>query len=87
VAKQVFQHSSIVRASLPDGTSLALRVICVQSDQRPKIFRNIDPDYFRVYSLGDTWAEVTEGSNFAGGTLEHVRYDWSEPNTVRIQVL
>jgi hypothetical protein len=56
-------------------------------DQRPNVFANLDPRFYRVHAVGDTWAEVTEGSAFAGGVWERVRYDWSEPHTVRIQVL
>jgi hypothetical protein len=57
------------------------------SERRPEVFRNLDPRFYRVHSVGNTSAEVTEGSSFAGGVWERVHYDWSQPNTVVIQVL
>ena len=57
------------------------------SDQRPRLFANPDPRFYPVHALGDTWAEVTEGSAFAGRVREPVRYDWPRSHTVCIQVL
>ena len=51
------------------------------------LWPNLDRRYCRVHSVGDTWAEVAEGSNFAGGVWEKTRYDWSRPGEVTIEVL
>jgi hypothetical protein len=56
------------------------------SPDRPKRWRNIDPDYYKVHGLGENWAEVTEGSGFAGGVWERTRYDWSQPGLVTATV-
>ena len=53
------------------------------------IFSDVDisaADDLRVHGRGDTWAEVTEGSN-AGGVWQRMRYDWSTPGEVRLDVL
>ncbi|MGV0768691.1 hypothetical protein [Mycobacterium syngnathidarum] len=41
--------------------------------RRPELWPTIDADHFQVHSLGDTWAEVTEGTAAA---WERARYDW-----------
>jgi hypothetical protein len=43
------------------------------SPARPRLWPTIDADHFRVHALGDTWAEVTEGTASA---WERARYDW-----------
>lgn len=40
---------------------------------RPARWPSIDDDHFTVHALGDTWAEVTEGTASA---WERARYDW-----------
>jgi hypothetical protein len=57
------------------------------SGRRPTLWPNLDPRYYRVHEVGESWADVTEGSSFLGGVWEHDRYDWSEPNTVHISVV
>jgi hypothetical protein len=54
------------------------------SEKRIELWPNIDRSYYKVHGLGDTWAEVTEGSK---GVWERTRYDWSRPGIVSIQVL
>jgi hypothetical protein len=39
----------------------------------------------KVNARGDTWADVTEGS--AGGVWERLRYDWSQPQVMRLTTL
>ena len=53
------------------------------SERRPEIWPGLHPSLYEVRSLGDTWAEVKEGSRLAVMTvwaIEH--YDWSVPDTV-----
>ena len=55
------------------------------SEQRPRLWPGIDPSLYEVYSVGDTTAEVREGSRGPGGRAIWARehYDWSDPQTVR----
>jgi polyketide cyclase/dehydrase/lipid transport protein len=53
------------------------------SDQRPQLWPGIDPSLYEVYAVGDTSADVQEGSKMPGMTIwakEH--YDWSEAELV-----
>jgi len=66
------------------------RVLAALTDftaDRPTWWPNLDPRFYQVHELGETTADVTEGSAFAGGVWERARYDWSVPGTVRITVL
>lgn len=41
---------------------------------RPARWPSIDDDHYQVHAVGDTWAEVTEGTASA---WERARYDWN----------
>lgn len=49
---------------------------------RPAQWSTIDADHFEVHAVGDTWAEVTEGTASA---WERARYDW-DPRRHRVTV-
>jgi hypothetical protein len=54
------------------------------SERRPDIWPSLERSLYQVHSVGETSADVTEGSKLPGATIwarEH--YDWSTPNTVR----
>jgi hypothetical protein len=54
------------------------------SPRRPEIWPGIAPSLYEVSSVGETSAEIKEGTKAPGMTVwakEH--YDWSDPNTVR----
>jgi hypothetical protein len=54
------------------------------SERRPDIWTGLERDLYEVSSVGETSAEVKEGSKMPGMTVwakEH--YDWSTPGTVR----
>lgn len=53
---------------------------------REEIWGDNDPRHLVVHDRGDTWAEVTEGSS-AGGVWQRLRYDWSVPDVVTLEVL
>lgn len=54
------------------------------SDRRPQIWPGIDPGQYRVVEVGDTWADIREGSKAPGGVVWAVEhYDWSDPRTVK----
>ena len=48
---------------------------------------SLDTKSCRLRELGDTWAEVTEGTDVLGGVWARERYDWSEPGRVRLTVV
>ena len=70
--------AATIRAELTNFTDL---------DRRLAAFRNLDRRWFRLHELDSASAVVTEGSSFAGGVWERVRYDWSDPDTVSLTVL
>lgn len=54
------------------------------SERRPQLWPGIDPSLYEVYSVGETTADVREGSRSPAGRVwarEH--YDWSDRETVR----
>ncbi len=63
-----------------------VRALTDFSPARAEIWPNVDARYLTVHGQGDGWADVTEGSGFAGGVWERNRYDWSRPGVVRIDV-
>jgi hypothetical protein len=53
------------------------------TERRPKMWTGISPQYYEVYSVGETNADVREGTK--QGPLNvwaRENYDWSTPNTV-----
>jgi hypothetical protein len=68
-------HEEEVRAALTDFTA-----------DRPGRWPNLDPGMYQVHELGGTWADVTEGSRFAGGIWERARYEWDDPHRVVLTV-
>ncbi|MHA7197152.1 SRPBCC family protein [Arthrobacter alkaliphilus] len=54
------------------------------SERRPQLWPGIEPSLYQVYSVGETSADVREGSKGPGMKVwarEH--YEWSDPRTVR----
>jgi hypothetical protein len=51
------------------------------TERRPELWPGLNPKKYRVYVVGDTWADVQEGNNDTIWARE--RYDWSTPGTVR----
>src|SRR5262245_43265534 len=67
----------VVRTALLDFT-----------ERRPDIWPGLTRELYEVYSVGETTADVKEGTKMALGTIwarEH--YDWSDPDTVRWTVV
>ena len=53
------------------------------SERRPKMWTGITPEYYEVYSVGDSSAVVREGTKRGGVNVwAREAYDWSTPNTV-----
>ena len=57
------------------------------SDDRPALWPNLSAEFYAVHDRGDTWADVTEGTDVAGGVWGRERYDWSEPGIVRLTLV
>jgi hypothetical protein len=58
------------------------------SPRRPQIWPGLDPNLYEVYSVGETSAEIREGTKAPGMTVwARERYDWSSPDTVTWTVL
>jgi len=58
------------------------------SERRPEVWPGLARGLYEVYSVGETTAEVKEGTQMPLGQVwarEH--YDWSEPETVRWTVV
>jgi hypothetical protein len=73
-----------------DGTVSPERFIAALtdfSDRRPELWPGLDTRFYKVHKVGDTWAEVTEGTDVLGGVWGHERYDWSQPGLVRLTLL
>jgi hypothetical protein len=73
-----------------DGAVSAERFIAALTDfseRRPELWPNLDARYFELHALGETWAEVTEGTDVLGGIWAREHYDWSEPGLVRLRLV
>jgi hypothetical protein len=58
------------------------------SDRRPDIWPGLERSLYEVLEVGETSADIREGSRLPGATIwarEH--YDWSDPDTVRWTVV
>ncbi len=44
------------------------------TDRRPALWPNLDTKFYRLHERGDTWAEVTEGTDVLGGVWARERY-------------
>jgi hypothetical protein len=57
------------------------------SERRAEVFPAVSLEYFQVHEVGDTWADVTEGTRAGVGiNWERCRYDWSQPGSVKATV-
>jgi hypothetical protein len=52
------------------------------TENRTKIWRDLAPELYEVYSVGETFAEVKEGSSKPVKVWAREHYDWSQPNEV-----
>ena len=73
-----------------DGAIAPERFIEALTDfgpDRPALWPNLDTKFYQLHELGDTWAEVTEGTDILGGVWARERYDWSAPGIVRLTLI
>ncbi|MGH2754334.1 MAG: hypothetical protein ACRDLB_07850 [Actinomycetota bacterium] len=52
------------------------------SDRRPRLWKDLAPKYYEVYSVGHDTADVKEGSGLPFNIWAREGYDWSQPNTI-----
>ncbi|MDP9340517.1 MAG: SRPBCC family protein [Actinomycetota bacterium] len=57
------------------------------SDGRPEIWPGLAREFYEVYSVGETSAEIREGSSKPVKVWARERYEWSTPGVVRWEVL
>ena len=57
------------------------------SARRADVWPNVQKRHLKVNEVGDTFADVTEGTWVVGLFWERNRYDWSKPGTVRATVM
>ena len=57
------------------------------SERRAQVWSNVKVKHLEVHELGDTFAEVTEGTWVVGLFWERSRYDWSQPGLVKATVI
>jgi hypothetical protein len=55
------------------------------SERRPDLWPGLPADQYKVYEVGETWAEIREG--YRGQIWVRERYDWSVPGKVRLTVV
>ncbi|MFL5674649.1 MAG: hypothetical protein ACJ779_06565 [Chloroflexota bacterium] len=70
-----------------DGPVSPDRFIAALTDfgpARPELWPGLDAKFFELHDRGDTWADVTEGTDIFGGVWAREHYDWSEAGTVRL---
>jgi len=69
----------------PDAVSTALLDF---SERRPDIWPGLTRSLYEVYSVGETSAEIKEGTKLPVGVFwARERYDWSDPDSVRLTVV
>jgi hypothetical protein len=66
----------------PDAVRAALLDF---SERRPDLWPGLPRDQYKVYEVGDTWAEIREGYRGPIWVREH--YDWSVPGRVTFTVV
>jgi hypothetical protein len=54
------------------------------SERRAEMWPDVHVEHLEVHEVGETFAEVTEGNPWPMGPVwERLRYDWSEPGSVK----
>jgi hypothetical protein len=60
-----------------------VRALTDFSDRRPAMWTNVSPEHYQVFSVGETSADVREGTKRGPMNVwAREQYDWSTPNTV-----
>jgi hypothetical protein len=60
----------------------------VTSRLRAELWRDVYTEHLTIHDQGETWADVTEGNPWPIGLVcERLRYEWSQPGSVRGTVI
>jgi hypothetical protein len=58
------------------------------SPRRAERWPDVHVEHLEIHDRGETWAEVTEGNPWPLGLVwERLRYDWSQPGSVKGTVI
>jgi polyketide cyclase/dehydrase/lipid transport protein len=58
------------------------------SPRRAELWPDVHVEHLEIHDRGETWAEVTEGNPWPLGLVwERLRYDWSQPGSVKGTVI
>jgi hypothetical protein len=58
------------------------------SERRAEMWPDVHVEHLTVHEAGETWADVTEGNPWPMGLVwERLRYDWSQPGSVKGTVI
>ena len=68
----------VIESSLP--AEVVRAALIDFSPERPTLWPGINPGFYEVFEIGDTWAIVREGTG--GPVWSRERYDWSDPSRV-----
>lgn len=78
---RVSEHSELP----PDVVLSAARDF---TDRRADMWPDVHLEYLQVHEIGESHADVTEGNPWPIGYVwERLRYDWSDPRSLRGQVI
>ena len=58
------------------------------SPRRAELWRDVYVEHMTIHDQGETWADVTEGNPWGPWLVwERLRYDWSQPGSLRGTVI
>jgi len=74
----------LVVGKTPVAPERVLEVARDFSERRAEMWPDVHIEHLQVHEAGETFAEVTEGNPWPIGYVwERLRYDWSEPGSVK----
>jgi hypothetical protein len=81
----------VPRVHVVDQTSAAPELVLEAardfSERRAEMWPDVHVEHLQVHATGETFADVTEGNPWPIGYVwERLRYDWSDPGSVKGEV-
>ena len=65
-----------------------LEAACDFTPRRAELWRDVYLEHMTIHDHGETWADVTEGNPWGPWLVwERLRYDWSQPESLRGTVI
>lgn len=78
-------HVSATSTASPEQVLLAARDF---TPRRAELWRDVYVEHMTIHDRGETWADVTEGNPWGPWLVwERLRYDWSQPGSLRGTVI